>query len=78
MKFWLDPDTLLRITIVITCWKYFSLISVWFQKHFRSFMFLFPNLLVMGVDLLQLLGNWFIKATIEESFSLTRTKPQSL
>ena len=41
-------------------------------------MFLCPILLLMGVDLLQFLGIWFIKAMTEESFSLTRTKPHSL
>ena len=57
---------------------FFSLISVWFQKYFRSFMFLCPNLLEMGVNLLRFLGIWFIKATTEESVSLTKAKPHSL
>ena len=35
-------------------------------------------LFVMGVDLLQFLDIWFIKATTEVAFSLTRTKPPSL
>ena len=41
-------------------------------------MFLCPILLVMGVDLLQFLGVWFINAATEESFSLTRIKPHPL
>ena len=64
MKFWSGNDrgpTLCYVTVVIACWKYFSLISVWYQKY-----------------LLQFLGIWFIKATTEEWFSLTRTKPHSL
>ena len=32
----------------------------------------------MGVDLLQSLGIWLIKATTEELFSLTKTKPHPL
>ena len=32
----------------------------------------------MRVSLLKLFGIWFIKATTEESFSLTRTKPHPL
>ena len=72
------PPTLCYVTLIIACWKYFSLISVRFQKYFRSFMFLGTTLLVMGVDLMQFLGIWFIKARTEESFSLTRTKRHSL
>ena len=56
--------------------KYLTL-SVWFQ-NFCSFMFLCPILLVIGVDLLQFLGIWFLKAMTEESFSPTRTKFHSL
>ena len=37
-------------------------------------MFLCPILHVMGADLLQLLVIWFMKATTEDPFSLTRTK----
>ena len=48
---------------------------MWFQKYFRSFIFSCLILPVIGVDLLQFLGIWFSKATTEESFSLTRTKP---
>ena len=48
------------------------------SEIFSFFHVLCLILLVMGVDLLQFLGIWFIKATTEESFSLTRTKPTSL
>ena len=44
------------------------------SEIFYYFLFLCLILLVMGVDLLQFLDNWFIKATTEESFSLTRAK----
>ena len=36
------------------------------SKYFRSFMFLCPILLVMGVNLLQFLGIWFIKTTADD------------
>ena len=48
------------------------------SEIFSFFHVLCPMLLVMGVDLLQFLDIWFIKATTEESFSLTRTKLHSL
>ena len=38
-------------------------------------MFLCPILFVMVVNQQQFLGMWFIKATTEESFSLTRSNP---
>ena len=44
----------------------------------ETFPFFHVFMLVMGVDLLQFLDIWFIKATTEESFSLTRTKLHSL
>ena len=52
------------------------LISVWFRKYVRSFMLLGPNFACNGRRSAAVLGHF--KATTEESFSLTRTKPHSL
>ena len=72
------PQTLCYEANIVSCWKYFGFISVWFQKYFCSLMLLCLILLVIGVDLLQFTGIWFIKATTKDSFRLTRTKPHSL
>ena len=77
MKFRLDndPDTLLRshYNCLLKILQ-FDLCLV--SEIFSFFRFLCPILLAIGVDLLQVLGIWFIKVTTEQSFRLTRTNKE--
>ena len=73
----MSPDTLLRNHC--NCLLKILQFDLCLASEIFSFCYVFmPILPVVGVDLLQFLPIWFIKATPEESFSLTRTKPLSL